>query len=165
MVARIARNGNGCTHSEFFDVEEAAFGQRAVREKIPRDAQSKLQMTPERRFIVRPQITTSNSSICSVSTFNAKPEGPCVAGILDRFTSLCLGSPPAEVSIKSAKGHQRRQDTRESSRKRVVYPIVGFPVHLNSKQLVDQRRKSLQHQFFRPVSEDEMSRSVRPRTK
>ena len=164
MVARIFRNGNGSAPSEFFDVEEAVFGQPAAREKILR-GQSKIQMTPERRFIVRPQITTSNSSICSVSTFNAKPEGPCVAGILDRFTSLCLGSPPADVSIKSAKGRQRRHDTHETSRKRVVYPIVGFPVHLNSEQLVDQRRKSLQHQFFRPVSEDEMSRSVRPRTK
>ena len=168
MVAGIVRNGNGNTPSEILKAGKAAYNQPSTTDKNSHHGTSNIQMTPERRFVVRHQISTSDSSICSASasTFNAKAQGPCVSGILDSFTSLCLGSPPADISVTSRNDRRQRQEQNNGSRKRVVYPVSGFNVHLNSEQLVDQRRKSLHdHQFFRPVSEDEMSRSVRPRTK
>jgi hypothetical protein len=89
-----------------------------------------------------------------------------VAHILDTFTSFCLGSPPTdgttpfrESTTREIRSEEKKNVTTTSAKKkRVVYPIASYPARLNSKNLVDQRRQSLQqNSFFRPVSEDECS--------
>jgi hypothetical protein len=129
--------------------------------------------SPERRYkyVVQPQLTASDSS--EYSTQRSEPQKeqrhvPFVAGILDIFTSLCLGGISGTAGSSSTlreKRREKKRNTKKSStcKKKVVYPIASYPVRLNSKRLVDQRRRSLQRQnhqqhFFRPVPEDEFDR-------
>jgi hypothetical protein len=122
---------------------------------------SKTHLTPERRFVVRhqpsPTAVVDDSSISSGSSAQqeTRKQGIYVAGFLDRFTSLCLGTPPIDVSVPMREKRRTRAKSTTPTR-RVVYPIASFPVHLNSETLVDQRRKSLHQHFFRPVSDDEI---------
>jgi hypothetical protein len=122
--------------------------------------------SPERRYALQPQFCPSESSVYSeVSTREAKNQ-PYVAGILDSFTCLCFGSTDEMMGSIRERTRSEKSKSRKSSttRNRVVYPIASYPARLNSKTLVNQRRKSLPHQFFRPVSEDEMPVSNRPPT-
>jgi hypothetical protein len=119
---------------------------------------------PERRYIVRRQLGSSDSSVSSeVHPWKTHPR-QCVSGILDSFTSLCLGDVFVSSSESRRQGTMHTPSSTSSRSKKVVYPIARYPYRLNSKKLVDQRRKSFQHHFFRPVPEDEMSVSNRPRT-
>lgn len=122
--------------------------------------------SPQRRFILRSQFGHSASYDYSEYSTRESMNEPTVAAILESFTCLCLGSTD---EIKGSRGRARREkysSRRKSSKdtsKRVMYPIASYPVHLNSKRLVEQRRKSLPHHFFRPVSDDELM-MCRPRT-
>jgi hypothetical protein len=127
--------------------------------------------SPTRRYVIRPQLTTSDSFESSIQRWEPQTQQhqePFVAGILDRFTCLCLGDLSGTEGSSSTLREKRREkkgNTKKSSfsKKNVVYPIASYPARLNSKRLVDQRRRSLQRQnlqqhFFRPVPEDEFDR-------
>lgn len=112
---------------------------------------------PERRYILRPQLQASDSSVSSgdsdVAEEVAQQAG--VTRILESISYLCLGG---GMSVEGVEKRERRRTHRKSSlsphhttRKKVVYPIASYPASLNSKSLVEQRRKSLPHHFFRPV--------------
>jgi hypothetical protein len=126
---------------------------------------------PERRYVMRPQLPTSDSLESSIQRRKLQKEQrqePFVEGILDRFTCLCLGDLSGTERSSSTLREKRREkkgNTKKSatSKKKVVYPIASYPARLNSKRLVDERRRSLQRQnlhqhFFRPVLEDEFDR-------
>ena len=114
-------------------------------------------------IITRSQPSTPNRSAHSASTRGKNAHEPCVAGILDSFTSLCLGGLKNDRSLSRGDKMKRRVEKKITKKvvhtKKVVYPIVTYPARLNSKKLVEQRRQSLQHHFFRPVSDDECSTS------
>ena len=124
--------------------------------------------SPERSYVLRPQICYSGSSVYSELPARDVPNQQCVAGILDTFACLCLGSTDVmgvskgDRSLREKHRSERRRKSRSTSGKKVIYPIASYAVRLNSKRLVDQRRKSLPHHFFRPVVSDDMS--SRPRT-
>ena len=80
----------------------------------------------------------SGSSACSDRSTISDDLGSIA--LLDRFTCLCLGIPSVE---QAQLNHNHRKD-RPRKRRVVVCPIS-----------VEDRRKSLQHHFFRPVSCDE----------
>jgi hypothetical protein len=152
MVAGLA---NKSKSNDQYKLTNVSKGHRDER-RLPSDAHR----SPERRFILRPQISPSDSSVCSEVSNRVTPEPrqqPSVARILDTFTNLCLGGVSIETVKSAEKSRREKQKSRKSSsshRKRVVYPVASYPVHLNSKKLVEQRRKSLPQHFFRPVSED-----------
>lgn len=128
----------------------------------------------ERRYIVRSELRGSDSSVSSeygtASTSEGKGE-QYVSGILESFTSLCLGSSSSDWvndDIRRRREEKPARETTQSSTKKkrkVIYPIASLPARLNSRKLVAQRRKSMERHFFRPVSEDEMSTGpIRPRS-
>jgi hypothetical protein len=163
MVADVKRNRSSNEHYK-------PVGFRTGASECVADGQQMLHKAyflPERRYILRPQICCSDSSVCSeMSTRDIKHQ-PYVAGILDSFTSLCVGGVSSEGTKTSEKRSRHKKKSRKSSaasKGRVVYPIASYPARLNSRKLVEQRRKSFRHQFFRPVSDDEFSMSNRRRT-
>ena len=124
--------------------------------------------SPERRYVVRPEIChhSSGSSVYTEYSSREMRNQQCVAGILDTFACLCIGSGVVGNDIRRDKYKSGKVSGRKANggRRRVVYPIASYPARLNSKKLVDQRRKSVPHQFFRPIPDDEVSLSDRPRT-
>ena len=68
---------------------------------------------------------------------------------LDSFTNMCV--PFACAQPREA--HSKTPGTK------VVYPVERFADYpaLNAAHLIQQRRKDVRHQLFRPVSEDESS--------
>jgi hypothetical protein len=111
---------------------------------------------PERRYIVLPQVfASSDSSVCSgISELSDPTEKEVgVSLILESFSYLCLGG---EVDLGESKSSCSQKDRRRSSapgpqKTRVVYPIASYPARLNSRKLIEQRRQSLPHNFFRPI--------------
>lgn len=112
---------------------------------------------PERRYIVLPHIfphdddNSVDSGISELSDPVDQQAG--VIRILESFSYLCVGG---ETSSSSSKESYPRKDRRRLSspgprQAQVVYPIASYPGRLNSKKLIEQRRQSLQHHFFRPV--------------
>jgi hypothetical protein len=124
----------------------------------------------QRRYVVRPQISNSNSSYCSS---DESQDELLVSGILDGITRLCLGGPaPSNLMGRQSrsvgggcpgliKPSQRIASHRKSSstapKKSVVYPIASYPARLNCQKLVSERREVFQQNLFRPVSTDDMS--------
>jgi hypothetical protein len=114
---------------------------------------------PQRRYIVLPKKCASDASVISgISDFSKPTSGGAlgVSQLLESFTYLCLGG---EVSRVTSTSNTRRKDRRRASipgnqSTRVVYPIASYPGRLNSKRLIEQRRQSLPHNFFRPVPSD-----------
>ena len=108
---------------------------------------------PERRYIVLPHVFSYDDN--SVSSGISELSGPAepqagVSRILESFSCLCLGSElPRSSEVR--RRDRRRLNSSLPQQSRVVYPIVSYPARLNSKKLVEQRRQSLQHHFFRPV--------------
>jgi hypothetical protein len=103
---------------------------------------------PERRYIVLPQMSHTDGSVISDLSDPSETRLIGVFQILDSFNCLCLGG--------QGNKHQRRISKKRSispmfSKSKVVYPIASYGDRLNSQKLVDQRRKSLPHNFFRPV--------------
>ena len=109
---------------------------------------------PQRRYIVLPRKCASDASVISGISDFSKPRGALgVSQLLESFTYLCLGG---DVSRVTSTSDTRRKDRRRASipgnqSTRVVYPIASYPGRLNSKKLIEQRRQSLPHNFFRPV--------------
>ena len=97
--------------------------------------------SPGRRFVVlsyHDDVTMASVSPKKSATVHSFSE------IIDSLTSMCLCH------------HQNYSD----SKFKVTYPVAGFDHPLNHIKLVEQRRRSLKHKMFRPVSEDDASMSV-----
>lgn len=105
---------------------------------------------PERRYIVLPQSPGSDGSIISdLSDPFAEPRlNAGVSHILDSFNCLCLGGDIVKCRRRKPK---RRSISPMDNKTKVVYPIASYGGRLNSKRLIEQRRKSLPQSFFRPV--------------
>lgn len=109
---------------------------------------------PQRRYIVLPQKCASDASVISgISEYTRSAERGVmgVSQLLESFTYLCLGG-----EMSGAVSTKRRKDRRRASipgnqGTQVVYPIASYPARLNSRKLIEQRRQSLPHNFFRPV--------------
>ena len=81
-----------------------------------------------------------------------------VFSFLDRFTNLCVCGDAKQSMDDDDSSFVAAPTTGAGLRKpRVVYQVQNYPYPLNSKHLVEIRRQSVKHQFFRPVSEDESS--------
>jgi hypothetical protein len=103
---------------------------------------------PERRYIVLPQTPHTDGSIVSDLSDPFEPRLRGVSQILDSFNCLCLGGATGNY------GHReppRRSISPMINKTKVVYPIASYGGRLNSKKLIEQRRQSLPHNFFRPV--------------
>jgi hypothetical protein len=103
---------------------------------------------PERRYIVLTQALNTDGSIISDLSDPFEPRLSGVSRILDSFSCLCLGGETTDY-------HRREVPTRSISpatkKTRVVYQIASYGGRLNSKKLIEERRQSLPHNFFRPV--------------
>lgn len=113
-----------------------------------------LQCLPERRYVLRPQWHTSDISLYSNEPEYQEPE-PKLRGvdlILEGFSCLCFGGSQPETKL-TRKPEKRRSIGSKPviNTRRVVYPIASYAGRLNSKRLIEQRRRSLPHNFFRPV--------------
>lgn len=112
---------------------------------------------PERRYIALPQLFSSeeDSVYSGVSELSdpVRQQTDSVSRILESFNCLCLGGETSRdlSSQRRRKVHRRRLSSPGIQPARIVYPIASYPGRLNSKRLVEQRRQSLQHHFFRPV--------------
>ena len=68
---------------------------------------------------------------------------------IDLFTRLCT----CQTSTITVLERPRKRAAVGSS-KNIMYPVARYPDRLNSPQLVERRRKSLEHHLtFRPVEE------------
>ena len=126
---------------------------------------------PERQYIVSPELTPSNSFESETDRDQSvqRPQSKVIStgmSLIDHFSCLCLRMPTTD-SPPVVERHQIRQDRKpkvfkkRSPKKKVIYPIATYPARLNSKHLVEQRRRSLEQRnhhkhFFRPVPEDEV---------
>ncbi len=109
---------------------------------------------PQRRYIVLPRKCGSDESVISgISDFTKPAKGGVlgVSQILDSFTYLCLGGEMSRQVSANRRKDRRRASVPGNQETRVVYPIASYPARLNSRKLIEQRRQSLPHNFFRPV--------------
>eukprot|EP00934_Nitzschia_sp_Nitz4_P007185 Nitzschia sp. Nitz4//scaffold290_size23356//240//698//NITZ4_008483-RA/size23356-processed-gene-0.24-mRNA-1//-1//CDS//3329546078//7175//frame0 len=149
MVAGVSRQRK--SHDQYHVRESAQKGsyEGVGKRKAADYSHFPCECVPERRYILRPQLEASDSTLASgVSEgLETSTPGSGVSGILESFSCLCLGG-----GVAPDMADTNRQSSKRKSLKRVVYPIASYTASLNSKFLVEQRRRSLPHQFFRPVA-------------
>lgn len=97
--------------------------------------------SPGRRFVVNSH--HDDLTMASAST-KMSPTLHSFSEFMDSLTSMCLC-------------HDQNHSDKNL---KVTYPVAGFEYPLNHIKLVEQRRRSLKHKMFRPVSEDDASMSV-----
>lgn len=94
----------------------------------------------------------------SRTPFNANggaSDAPSMGTFMDMFTNLCV-CPSQDIPSSTGRTAAARRailsiDQNELTRK-IVYPVARYPARLNSPEMVQQRRRSLQkHLMFRPV--------------
>ena len=112
----------------------------------------------QRKFVLRPQLCYTDSGTVYSHASRQKSEtqqSASLVTLLETFTSLCVG--PTAYERRPTRKIRKPTKHHVSRRKRVVYPIATYPHRLNSKTMIEQRRRSMQDHFFRPViMEDEM---------
>lgn len=105
------------------------------------------------------------SSCAPFNGHGGKATSPGMNNFMDMFTNLCvcpnqetpsfscLGDPSSARSSATRRAVLAGIDQIERTRK-IVYPVARYPARLNSPEMVEQRRRSLQkHLMFRPVME------------
>lgn len=111
-----------------------------------------IECLPQRRYILQPQLQAVGSYSTEVSDRDI-PRQLKMEAILDSFNYFCLTAVSEDKNGQRnvSNGYGSTRSYPSQKRKRVVYPIASYTAHLNSKSLIEKRRRSLPHQFFRPV--------------
>jgi len=101
---------------------------------------------------------SSMSAAVNIGAQYSAPSG-VIGSLMDILANLCVCEtsnliPSSRCGVSPQEEVGRPQDEEAEKTQSIVYPVARYPARLNSPEMVQQRRKSLQkHLMFRPVIE------------